>query len=166
MNQDKFIDIIEQITEKILDKKGLLTQEWHLGTIESVNGDNSLNVYIDGSSYVTPSVPCNPQYDFQTGDSVWVQYINGKQSNKFIPSRRAIGDKRSGSNNESTDKTYVHIQILPSDVWLIQHNLAKFPSVTIVDSAGTKVMGEVDYIDENTVRLRFNGTFSGRAFFN
>lgn len=40
------------------------------------------------------------------------------------------------------------------------------PAVTVVDSAGTVVIGEVDYLDDNTVRLTFCAAFSGTAYFN
>lgn len=36
----------------------------------------------------------------------------------------------------------------------------------VVDSAGTVVIGEVDYLDDNTVRLTFCAAFSGTAYFN
>lgn len=36
----------------------------------------------------------------------------------------------------------------------------------IVDSAGTVVIGEIDYLDDNTVRLTFCAAFSGTAYFN
>lgn len=45
-------------------------------------------------------------------------------------------------------------------------NLGKRPAVTVVDSAGTVVIGEVDYLDDNTVRLTFCAAFSGTAYFN
>ena len=35
-----------------------------------------------------------------------------------------------------------------------------------LDSAGTVVIGEVDYLDDNTVRLTFCAAFSGTAYFN
>ena len=64
------------------------------------------------------------------------------------------------------DKTYIYDQTVPSSVWTIEHNLEKFPAVNIVDSAGTEVIGAIDYIDINTVVITFTGAFSGRAFFN
>lgn len=50
--------------------------------------------------------------------------------------------------------------------WTIAHNLGKYPSVTIVDSAGTKVVGDVEYIDENTLKVSFSAAFSGKAYLN
>lgn len=51
-------------------------------------------------------------------------------------------------------------------MWKVVHNLGKRPAVTVVDSAGTAVIGEVDYLDDNTVRLTFCAAFSGAAYFN
>jgi hypothetical protein len=64
------------------------------------------------------------------------------------------------------DKTYEHVQSASSTTWSVTHNLNKKPSVTVVDSAGTKVIGEVEYIDDNNVTLKFKSTFSGKAYFN
>ena len=61
---------------------------------------------------------------------------------------------------------YVHEQGLASDVWVINHNLGKMPSITITDSAGNVVEGAEKYIDENTVEVRFNGAFKGNAYLN
>ena len=64
------------------------------------------------------------------------------------------------------DKHYTHIQGTSSDTWEITHNLGKFPSVTVVDSAGTVVVGECDYINLNKVIVKFNAGFSGKAYLN
>ena len=57
-------------------------------------------------------------------------------------------------------------QAQAAKVWTVAHNLGKRPAVTVVDSAGTVVIGEVDYLDDNTVRLTFCAAFSGTAYFN
>jgi len=61
---------------------------------------------------------------------------------------------------------FVFTQTVASDVWTVVHNLDKKPAVTVVDTADTVVIGEITYLDNNTVELRFNGQFSGRAYFN
>ena len=50
--------------------------------------------------------------------------------------------------------------------WVINHSLEKFPSVTVVDSAGNVVYGQVNYVDENTVTVDFGASFSGTAYLN
>ena len=71
-----------------------------------------------------------------------------------------------GNTIIAEDKTYLHEQSVPSKEWNVQHNLGKYPAVTVVDSAGTEVVGSVEHIDHNTVKLTFSGAFSGKAFFN
>lgn len=62
--------------------------------------------------------------------------------------------------------TYFHNQSTPSDIWNINHGLDKYPSVTVVDSGGSVVEGEINYVDRNNITLTFNGGFSGRAYLN
>lgn len=64
------------------------------------------------------------------------------------------------------DANYVHEQAAASASWLVQHNLAKYPSVSVVDSAGDECEGEVRYLTSNQLRISFSGAFSGRAFIN
>lgn len=64
------------------------------------------------------------------------------------------------------DRHYVHKQSQAATVWNITHKLGKRPAVSVVDSAGTAVIGEVEYLDDNTVRLIFSAAFSGYAYFN
>jgi hypothetical protein len=66
----------------------------------------------------------------------------------------------------SLDANFVYTQVSPSATWVITHNLNKYPSVTVVDSADNTVYGEVEYNSLNQVTLTFAGGFSGKAFFN
>lgn len=74
----------------LLEKMGFLVNEWHMGKVQSVNANGTLNVYIDGSSNATPSIPANPNITFAADDEVWVHFINRKPSNLFIPYKRLI----------------------------------------------------------------------------
>lgn len=64
------------------------------------------------------------------------------------------------------DKNYVHDQGLPAMEWTVYHNLEKYPSVAVTDTAKTMVTGQVDYIDLNTLKITFNAAFSGEAYIN
>ena len=70
------------------------------------------------------------------------------------------------SANTNTDKTHRHVQNVSSDTWTINHNLNKYPSVTVQDSAGSIVVGEITYDNKNTITLTFSGAFSGEAHLN
>lgn len=69
-------------------------------------------------------------------------------------------------NSAESDKNYIHTQNTPLKEWMITHNLGKYPAVSVIDSAGTEVEGEVQYIDLNNVRLIFSAEFSGKATLN
>lgn len=70
------------------------------------------------------------------------------------------------SVTSSSNLTYIHEQVEASSRWVINHNLRKYPSVTIVDSADTVVNGEVTYQSINTVIVEFSAPFSGKAYLN
>ena len=62
--------------------------------------------------------------------------------------------------------TYTHEQAIASDEWIIEHNLNRTPSITVVDSANNVIECAEQYIDMNTVKLYFNGSFKGKAYLN
>ena len=69
------------------------------------------------------------------------------------------------------DITYTHNQSSTSDTWTITHNLNRFPSVTVVDSADTIVYGTVVYNSANQLTITFfEGSsalaFQGKAYLN
>jgi len=66
----------------------------------------------------------------------------------------------------SGDKNFVFSQGTPASTWTITHDLNKFPSVSVVNSANEVVYGEIDYIDVNSLTVTFNGGFSGKAYLN
>ena len=69
------------------------------------------------------------------------------------------------------DITFTHNQSSVSNTWTITHNLNRFPSVTVVDSADTIVHGTVVYNSANQLTITFfqGGSalaFSGKAYLN
>lgn len=61
---------------------------------------------------------------------------------------------------------YIHEQGIASAVWMVQHNLNKYPSVTVVDSAENEIVAEVEYLDKNSVKITMIGASKGRAYLN
>lgn len=64
------------------------------------------------------------------------------------------------------DKTYIHKQVIASNTWEITHNLYKYPSVSVVDTGGNVVIGDVEYTSLNTLVIKFTAPFSGTAYLN
>lgn len=59
---------------------------------------------------------------------------------------------------------HIFTQAVPSAEWYIPHTLGGYPSVTIVDSSGTAVFGEVLYVSTTEVTVTFAVPFSGFAY--
>lgn len=62
--------------------------------------------------------------------------------------------------------TYIHIQSESVSTWEIEHELNRFPSVEVVDSAGSVVVGGIQYIDEDNITITFSAPFTGKAYLN
>ncbi len=60
--------------------------------------------------------------------------------------------------------SYTHNQMVASDTWTINHNLGRKPNVSVVDSADTVIVGNITYIDDNTLTVTFSAAFSGKAY--
>lgn len=86
--------------------------------------------------------------------------------NEIITFKRSDRLNYLGLIKPKEDKYFVFEQPVPDSTWTITHNLSKFPSVNVVDSAGTEVTGSVAYADENNLTIYFNGNFTGKAFIN
>ena len=62
--------------------------------------------------------------------------------------------------------TYTHTQSSASATWTITHNLDCFPSVSVVDSAGSVVIGDVNYTNANALVVTFAAALGGKAYLN
>ena len=62
--------------------------------------------------------------------------------------------------------TFIFTQGVPATTWNIQHNLGKFPSVSVINNNNIVINGEVTYIDNNNVQLNFSAGFTGKAYLN
>ncbi len=69
-------------------------------------------------------------------------------------------------NDVVNDKNFVYEWSTPETTLTIAHNLNKFPSVSIVDTAGSEIIGDVTYLDTNRVAITFSAATRGKAFFN
>ena len=62
--------------------------------------------------------------------------------------------------------TFIFSQAVASATWTVNHNLSKFPSVTMVLNTGQKGYGDVIYIDDNNLTITFASAESGKAYMN
>jgi hypothetical protein len=64
------------------------------------------------------------------------------------------------------DLTYAHIQGSPAPIWVIVHNLNKYPSVDVVDTGDSTVIPNIHYDSMSQVTLTFGSATSGKAWCN
>lgn len=126
-------------------------------------------INVEGITYQV-SDPSTPEFVKQISQEEIHNWNNPDYKNEdnkpSINGVTLIGDKTSEELGLDADKTYLHQQTVALDTWIIVHNLNKYPSVSVIDSAGNEVIGEVFYDDKNQVTLKFKGSFKGVATLN
>lgn len=80
--------------------------------------------------------------------------------NQDAPNQIVVRIGGAGGNT----RRHVHTQASPSTTWVINHTLGGKPSVSVVDSADTMVVGEVTYNSNSQVTVEFTAAFSGYAY--
>lgn len=65
-----------------------------------------------------------------------------------------------------TQNNFVFDKQVASSVWVVVHNMGKFPSVSIVDTANDQVEGEVRYNSNNQLTITFTAPVAGKAYLN
>ena len=97
--------------------------------------------------------------DVATGDFYGPKTAEGWPDEPFFTALT-----QSNVNILTDNERYVHNQSVASTTWVITHPLGGHPSVTVVDSAGTAVFGEVKYDSTTQVTVSFTAPFSGLAY--
>lgn len=183
-------DFLDVLRGTIDDKVSTLDQTIYC-KIVGINEDYTLDVTVVPDEITrVRSVVNASKYEFKVGDYGILYKIGNNLANAFIIaklgpsyednqplSKQVVGGSDEGGsggtiiNNyyQTIQKasTYTHLQNTPAATWAVNHNMNKYPSVTVVTSAGDLVGGaEVHYIDENNLTIGFSSAFSGKAFLN
>jgi len=119
---------------------------------------------------LTGAWPLEPGWSLQYIDSHGFQLLDGNGAIQFVGSTGATGPTGAtgaqGPPGTNASTTYTFNQTTPVSVWTVAHNLGRFPSATVVDSANNEVDGDLQYIDSNNLTLTFSAPFSGEAYLN
>lgn len=62
--------------------------------------------------------------------------------------------------------TYTHVQGTSANPWIITHNLNAYPTVWVMDPLGRAGWAEIEYVDQNSVKVHFPGPQTGTAYLN
>lgn len=76
------------------------------------------------------------------------------------------GDKGDKGDTGPIAPTFVFNQTVPSDTWVVQHDLGKMPAIVVTDSGGSVVEGDIQYESDLQVTITFSSAFSGIAYLN
>lgn len=76
----------------------------------------------------------------------------------------AINELKTGGSGG--DKTYTFTQLSPTPTWIVPHNLNKFPAVTIIDTDGDIVIGDVQFVSLNELTISFTIPVAGKVYIN
>lgn len=147
-------------------------------TLSVANGANdesrSMFITLTGSLSTTRNVICpsvSKLYFVRNATNHAVNIKTATGTEVQVPVGKAMALQCDGQNVMSAidyvpATSYGHIQSVASATWDISHSLNKYPSVTITDSAGDEVEGEVRYNGLNSVTVKFSAPFAGRAYLN
>lgn len=114
----------------------------------------------------TNSLPSLPQkntlYFIENGDYAETFLTDNNGTPKKVGNTLMINEVVSAQ----ADVHFEHHQSTPSSTWSINHMLNKFPSVSIVDTSGNVVYGDIQHIDNNNLTINYSAAFSGKAYLN
>ena len=150
--QEQFNMLLDMLNMHSEDMTGQDGQHIHVAYADVLTGDAWTTEPTANTTYMGVAITGSEKAPVPKTAYQWMR-VKGEQG--------AQGEAGSGG-----DKSYVHTQSTSSSTWTITHNLNKYPAVSVIDSAGTEVMGDVLYMSTNKVKISFSGAFSGKAYFN
>lgn len=101
-----------------------------------------------------------------TGDQTTITGNAGSATVLQTP-RTINGVAFDGSANISVPGSgFRYEQLVASASWAISHGMNKYPSVSIIDSSGASIVGDVSWVDLNNVTINFSGAIAGEAYLN
>lgn len=148
-------DYITSNESTVINSNFTYEVDWNLGDLITLK--NSMGTTSQRVSEVIEIYEGNRKIEITLGSIV---------PNALEKIQSQINSIQSSSGASGGDKSYTHTQISPATTWNITHGLNKRPSISIADSSGSLVMGEVQYLDDNNIQITFSAAFSGSAYLN
>lgn len=122
---------------------------------------------VDNKTYMTPLRVKQAILANKSGGGSGTSNYNDLDNKPKINGVTLSGNKTSSELGlTGEDKNFIYTKGTPDKVWDITHNLGKYPSVTIVDSAGSVVVGDITYTSKNNLKVTFSASFGGTAYLN
>mgnify|MGYP003624377115 FL=1 len=135
------------------------------GYIQNILGDLKIQSDVDVAGVITSTGGNSTEWNSSYNASIFKATVTGSAT-KTLTLDQESGGALTATWQDNSDSTFVFTQGVSATTWNIQHNLAKFPSVSVVNTNEFVIHGEVEYIDNNNVTLTFSAGFAGKAYLN
>jgi len=145
------VSIIKTNTVGVIDTYTITYSDSTTSTFELTNGIDGTNP-IDGTDGFTPYIQNNYWYIDGVNTNIKALGIDGYTPIKGID----YFDGIDGSGDSNFTKTFNVSSMVD-----VNHNLNKLVSISVIDSANDEVIGDINYIDLNNIKVTFRSAFSG-----
>lgn len=139
----------------------------------NVMGENTIKAHVVGNNM---SINANIVSSSQNIKANTLPYSSATTEKKGIIRIATEEEAKEGADNtiaitpytlNKLANTYTHEQAVASDIWVIKHNLNKYPSIYVVDSAGAvQIPNNIIIDNENQITVQFISAFAGKAYLN
>lgn len=114
-----------------------------------------------GPGYYNAGTPTGPQ-------TAGVGFVYGSASQNIIEVNSGGCITRINLNPAVTIAqnvgSFMFTQASPSTLWTINHNMGKVPTVFTEDTNGNDIVGIIDVVDNNNLKIYFNQPVAGKAY--
>ena len=131
-----------------------------IDALEESTSNSSVNTILSGDGLPNDAFGADGDWYI---DEVGHSMVGPKFNGIWPPPFPLVGPQGT-TGSPTAGQSYTHQQFFATDTWNITHPLLFIPNVSIVDSAGTSVLGNIQVLSPSQIRLRFSAPFSGSAF--
>lgn len=157
MSQNR-VSVQEVVNKVVVDnnsQKVVIPSVEHVVKVSDVGTQGPRGtIFISGTGLPTDDVGIDGDFYIDTSDS---SAVYGPKVDGAWPTSPL------GRFSQFTQR-HIFTQGSASATWSINHSLGGYPSVTVVNSTGTVVVGTVTYISTSEIQIDFTAPFSGTAY--
>lgn len=111
-----------------------------------------------------PNLVEPPPTEFLESGIVGPTGAKGDKGDKGDPGDK--GDKGDTGDSGSSGVTFHYAQLVPSDFWIVDHTMNKYPSVSVFASSGDEIEGDISYLSNTRITIAFSAPTGGDVYLN
>jgi hypothetical protein len=151
------------------------TTNFYTLTLEYIGGNGSINMdhYYTLVNFYLESASTMGVNSIDTSDTAFIDMTPTTPTTGDVGITASLSATGTPDNttflrgdNVWAKETFEFTQGTPSTNWSIQHDMDKFPSVSVVNNNNVLMYGNITYVDKNNLTINFSAGFSGKAYLN